>query len=266
VVRGLAAGFEVELAHVEVWRPVGLVRAGATATPPGYARVHASVDELDGAAPDVVLHLAARIPDRADPEPADLHAVNVGLVDDLLRRFPAARHVLASSVSVYGRPEALPLTVASPARADAAYGASKLEAEHRVGAAERNAILRFSSLIGPGMKQGSFVPTAVAGARNGVIRLHGDGRRLQDYLDIDDAAAMCVQAADADDNFLALGVSGRAHSNLEVARLLADLTGAAIEHVGTDPSPSFAYDLAGSRPLGVAPRPLRDTLARMLAA
>jgi UDP-glucose 4-epimerase len=249
------------------WRPFGLVRPGTDLPAAGYEQVHRSLDAVAGGlAPDVVLHLAARIPDRSDPDPADLHAVNVDLVDDLLRRFPAARHVLASSVSVYGEPEALPLTVASPTRGATPYAASKIEAERRVGAVERNAILRFSSLIGPGRKNGSFVPTAVAGARDGVIRLHGDGSRLQDYLDIDDAAAMCARAADDDANFLALAVSGRAHANADVARLLAELTGARIEYAGTDSSPSFAYDLAGSHPLGVVARPLRATLARMLQA
>jgi UDP-glucose 4-epimerase len=249
------------------WRATALVRPGTRTTLPAFDGVHDALAGLATAGPiDTVLHLAARIPDRTDPEPADLRAVNVGLVEQLVAMYPAARHVLASSVSVFGVPGSLPLTVASPPRNASPYGLSKLDAERVVRAAPRHAMLRFSSLIGVGMKTGSFVPAAVAGARRGAIHLLGDGQRLQNYLDIDEAAAMCVQAATSTRSFLALAVSGRSHSNLDVAQILSELTGAAIVFEGADASPSFVYDTEGATDVGTASKPLRQTLAEMVKA
>lgn len=249
------------------WRAHALVRPGGANASPVFPSVHDSLASLLASEDvDTVIHLAARIPDKANPEPDDLRRVNVELVEHLLDRYPAARHVHASSVSVYGTPVSLPLTVASPPNEPGPYGLSKLEAERLIAATNRHAILRFSSLIGVGMKTGSFVPAAVAGARRGAIRILGDGRRLQDYLDIDDAAAMCLQAATSEDSFTALAVSGNSHSNLEVARILSELTGAGIVLEGSDASPSFVYDTAGESRIGPARKPLRQTLTEMVNA
>jgi UDP-glucose 4-epimerase len=249
------------------WRLVGLVRDGSAipASSPKYSGIHDSLEALAAAEPrvDAILHLAARVPGAAGIEQDMLHA-NAGLPIQLLMLYPRARHVLASSVSVYGTPSELPLSVASPARPTTPYGWSKLAAECVVRTAERFAILRLSSVIGRGMRSGSFIPAAVMGARQGRIRLVGQASRTQDYIDVADAAGMFLRAAVRSDNFVTLAVSGLAPTNLEVAELLASLTGASIEMEAGGHSPSFSYTLSGSVELGPCETSLLQTLKAMV--
>lgn len=245
---------------------IALVRAAADTPRPGVTQVCTALNQLT-AAPDAILHLAARIPRLRSYTREELDASNVGLLNALLERFPTARHVLASSVSVYGHPTGLPLCAETPVMPNTDYGRSKLAAEERVAAAGDHAIIRFASLIGVGMPSGSFIPAAVTAARSGRIPVVGDGSRLQNYLDIEDAARQCQVALDRPGNFVALGVSSRSASNLEVARLLAERTGAQIVHCSGDQGPSFVYATDARSDLGRAhSRPLSATLDRMLNA
>ena len=247
----------------EQWTPSLLVRPGRASTPGGTAEFE-SIEAVAaaGQAPDAVLHLAACIPGAAEDHP-DLIPVNVELVEQLVRRFPGARHVLASSVSVFDT-GGLPLTMASPVGNVPPYGMSKLRAEEAVRVAASHAAIRFSSIVGPGMRATTFIPRVVEAARAGTIRVVGDGSRLQDYVDVRDAAAMCVRALGDEDSYVTFGVSGDARSNLEVARLLAAMAGAAIEHVPGEQGPSCIYDLSGAKELGPVRYRLEDTLRRML--
>ena len=255
-------------AATSAWRPIGLVRPGCADAPAntGLHGLYNSLDSLTAAEPqvDVVLHLAAWIPRVASAFDPELIAANIGLPAQLLMRYPRSRHILASSVSVYGVPVSLPISVTSPTRPCTPYGWSKLAAENLFRTADHHAILRLSSIVGRGMRAGSFIPAAVAGARAGCIQLRGDGARTQDYIDVRDAAAMCLRAASRHDNFVTLGVSGRTYNNREVAQELAAMTGAGIECFGHDDSPSFAYDLADAVELGPCTFPLRDTLQDMV--
>lgn len=248
------------------WRLLGLLRPGSAATEGRWHAVHERLETLQEAGSvDAVLHLAARIPAdmrRFEPE---LIAANVMLPAQLLQRFPDARHVLASSVAVYGVPATLPLAADTPPSPATPYGWSKLAAEHVLRMAPRHAILRLSSIIGRGMRPGSFIPAAVAAAKGGRIGVHGDGSRVQDYIDVRDAARMCVAAVVREDNFATLAVSGKAHSNAEVARMLAALCGADVVFSGTDASPSHAYTLDNAVDLGPCLVPLHETLADMVA-
>ena len=250
------------------WRVLGLTRKADTHD--AGMHWHGSYDSTDAIASDghkidAVLHLAARIPTSMQQSGPELVASNVVLPAQLLMRYPDARHVLASSVAVFGCPESLPLSVTSVTAPATAYAWSKLAAENIVRIARSHAILRLSSIIGRGMRAGSFIPTAVTAALSGQITVHGDGSRTQDYIDVRDAAQMCIAAAQRQDNFVTLAVSGRAHSNLEVAGELAALTGARIGFTGVDTSASFAYTMAGAVALGPSHHDLRETLEQMVA-
>ena len=250
------------------WRTIGLVRAaGAPDADRHWHALHDSIDVLAAAERkvDVVLHLAARIPADMQQSGPELIASNVALPAQLLMQYPDARHVLASSVAVFGQPASLPLSVAAAPAPATAYGWSKLAAENLARMAPSHAILRLSSIIGRGMRAGSFIPAAVAAARSGRITVHGNGSRTQDYIDVRDAARMCIEAAQRHDNFVTLAVSGREHSNREVASELAALTGAEIEFTGHDASASFAYTMAGAVALGPPRYALHETLGQMVA-
>ena len=266
---GFLATVIAEMARPE-WRLAALVRGGSipagSARNPRYEAYFDSAEELP-AGPDfaVVIHVAASIPRAGRASVPALVQANVELPARLITKYPSARHVLVSSVSVYGTPSSLPLSIESPTCPTTPYGWSKLAAEHLIRMTHDHAILRMSSIIGRGMPGGTFIPTAVAAAREGAIRLRGDGSRLQDYLHVRDAAMICIEAAARRDNFLALAVSGRACSNLEVARELAIATGASIECGGEDPSPSFSYTLERQVVLPSARVSLQEAIAEMVA-
>jgi UDP-glucose 4-epimerase len=247
------------------WQLAALVRPG-TSTTSHFHTTYESVDRLisELARVDVVMHLAACIPSPIDAAHPELMPVNVDLVEKLTQAYPDARHVLASSVSIYGVPVSLPLTINSPPHKPNAYGLSKLEAESIVRQIPKHAIIRFSSLIGIGMKGGSFIPTIISAARAGKIHLLGNGERLQNYIDIEDAAFMCIRAATSNKSFVALGIGERSYSNNEVAGILAALSGAAIVREGDDHSPSYVYEVRDSMDIGKRRISLKETLTKMV--
>lgn len=243
------------------WHVVGLARGARSpdALPVTYHTLEsmlANEHTFDG-----VMHLAAQVCDPGTG-PAGFLPSNVDLCSTLVQAFPGARHVLASSVSVYGPPPgAGAITIATACRPQQPYGRSKLAAECVIGVAPDHAVIRFSSLLGRGMKQQTFVPRIIADARTSLrITLLGSGERQQNYLDVRDAAAMCLAAMEAGGNFVTLGVGSRSWSNREMAEMVASRLGAGIVHSGTDDSPSSTYSLIGCVELGHTRHPIGTTL------
>jgi UDP-glucose 4-epimerase len=192
---------------------------------------------------------------------------NVVLVASLSQLYPEARIVFASSVSVYGLPTTLPVTLQHPFNQPDLYGMSKLAGEAIIRNHRQFFILRFSSLLGRGMKPATMVPRMVEAAlQTGKITVYGDGSRDQNYLDVRDAAQMCLAAATLAENGIALGVGTRSYSNRAVAEIVQGATGATVVFQGQDSSPSFEYDAAESyRMLNFAPRfTLEQTIVEMI--
>ncbi|HET6430803.1 NAD(P)-dependent oxidoreductase [Dyella sp.] len=249
------------------YQAFALVRA----QPAAHTRAIRTFDSLDvlireTPAVDVVFHLAACIPPDHDKPNAELLRSNVDLVSRLVQAYPEARHVYASSVAVYGTPASLPVALDAAPIGASRYGLAKLAGECVARQAASHAAIRFASIIGTGMRPGSFIPAAVAGAKAGRIMLRGDGTRLQNYVDVGDAAHMCLLAASMPGSFVGHGIGERSHSNLEVAKLLADLTGASVVKEGVDHSPSFEYAQDTFSRSVTTRVSLKETLARMIAA
>lgn len=167
---------------------------------------------------------------------------NIQIVAELSLSYPDARIVFSSSVSVYGTPAQLPIGLSSPFCNPDLYGLSKLAGEAIVRNHKRYAIIRFSSIIGRGMRALTMIPKMIEASHTGTITVQGEGSRLQNYIDVRDAAEMCLQAAKMDENIIVLGVGERSYTNLEVANYIKSLTQANIEFTGKDSSPSFVYD------------------------
>lgn len=193
---------------------------------------------------DVIFHLAAFIPYGAMNQPDErLHRVNVDLTNELLTAFPNARFIYASSVAVFGSDAQQPLTMQSAPKNVDLYGLSKTAAEELVRQTRAFAIVRFSSIIGPGMKPVSMIPKMVNQAKTEHrIAVYGDGSRLQNYLDVRDAAQLLTLVAKSTENIMMLGVAPREYSNAQVATIIADLTGASLAFEGTDTAVGFRYD------------------------
>lgn len=261
---GFLAQTVIAQVHGE-WDVVALVREGSTPLLE-VSVYYDSVDQLIRSIDEVsiVMHLAACIPTSQNANPTDLWAVNVDMVRKLTSAYPNARHVLASSISIYGVPESLPISIDTLPNKVSQYGLSKREAENIVMKVPKYAVIRFSSLVGIGMKGGTFIPSIVNAARLGEIKLFGSGARLQNYLDVEDAAAMCLLAARREDSFVSLGVGERSFSNNEVADMLVELTGASIIRVGADVSPSYVYEASESLAVAGNRIPLSETLKKMV--
>ena len=214
-----------------------------------FLRVYDNLDLLLSAEPDFseIFDVASFIPYGKENQ-QDLEFVRTNILQTarLVIAYTGSRFVYSSSVSIYGDPRSVPLTVESPFVNPNLYGLSKLAGETSVRNHPNHAIIRFSSIIGPRMKTSSFIPKIIEKAKaTGKIHVFGDGLRLQNYIDVRDAASLCLKCASFGNNVITLGISDKSHSNKEVARLIAEITGAQIEYTGTDRSASFEYDTQG---------------------
>jgi len=241
-------------------------------------------DVLGGA--DAVVHLAARpsVPSSLE-DPVASHHVNVTgtlFVLEACRR-RRLHLVAASSSAVYGAVPGLPRHEDLPTRPRSPYGAGKLAAETYVlayGAAyDLPALaLRFFNVYGPLQQAGEthapVIPAFIAAALRGEpVRVHGDGRQTRDFTYVGSVVRVLADAVarrvtcPAPVN-LAFGTRV---SILELARLIAEITGAPVE---LRHEPARAGDVRDSQATGallgrlfpdVAPVPLRAGLEHTVA-
>lgn len=135
-----------------------------------------------------------------------------------------------SSIPVIGQPPAEGrITEAAPVRPGTAYHVSKYAAEQLVMLPEFSGMqrynLRIPSPIGPGMPR-SFLRVMMERALKGEpLMVYGAGSRVQNYLDARDIAAALVSTVrtEPEEGLYLLG--GEAVSNMEAARLCAEIAG-----------------------------------------
>ncbi len=218
--RGNLAGLEVEVVEGELR---------------SYERVHAAVRGAD-----VVYHQGAlpSVP-RSVQDPLTTSAVNVeGTLNVLLaaRDEGVRRVVFASSSSVYGNQDVLPLVETANPDPIAPYGVAKLAAERYCVSFSRvyplEAVsLRYFNVFGPGQDPGSqyaavvprFITEAAAGRP---VPVYGDGEQKRDFTFVANVVEACLLAAEAE------GVGG-AVLNIATGRSvsvneLADAVGAVL--------------------------------------
>jgi nucleoside-diphosphate-sugar epimerase len=185
-----------------------------------------------------VFHQAAlRSVPRSVDDPLTSNRVNVEGTLNVLRAARAAdveRVVYASSSSVYGAAEALPLHEGLTPRPVSPYAVSKLAAEHYCQVFTRvyglpTVGLRYFNVFGPRQDPESLyaavVPRFIAAALRGdSLEVHGDGRQSRDFTHISNVvAANCLAAERAEAVGEAFNVAcGRRHSLLDMIRILGD--------------------------------------------
>lgn len=176
-----------------------------------------------------------------------LIAVNVTLTQKLSQQFPQAKLIFISSVAVYGTHKRK-ITLDSDFKRPNFYGLAKLAGEAVAQTHAHFAILRLTYLYGPGLNSSSFLPTIIKQAKKGTIILRNRGERLQDYLQVNDAARLCVAAAQNRSNGVYLGATGKSLSNRQVAELIKHyLPQTKIRYVGSDTVTSFRFDVAETK-------------------
>jgi UDP-glucose 4-epimerase len=203
---------------------------------------------------DGVCHLAglARVRE-SFAEPLSYFAANVHGTVNLLRCLPAAcRVVLGSTGTVYGTPDAQPITEAQFPAPTSPYAASKLAAEealrYHVGANPAGAVvLRTFNVAGsvdlrPDPDRTRLVGRAleVAAGRLPHLTINGDGTAVREYLHVDDLAGAYVLALDAagDGAHRVFNVgSGVGASVRDVVAMVAEVTGRGVPTVSAPPMP-----------------------------
>lgn len=149
------------------------------------------------------------------------------------------RHLvfLSSGGAIYGDSET-PAREDAPARPKSFYGRHKLLAEMLVRSSGLSyAILRPANVYGPRQRyggEGSVVTTFLHSLLRGrPLEVHGDGRQVRDFVYVDDVAAAVHLALLWPRNVTWNVATGRPTSILELASVLADLTGRPLEiHFG----------------------------------
>lgn len=177
---------------------------------PSYHLVKADVMDFEALSQamkdvDVVFHLAAQPGVRYSVEhPLEVSQINVGGTINILeaaRQRRVRKIVYASSSSVYGNPECMPISEEHPLHPISPYGASKLAGEKYCKVYQRlygmdTVILRYFTVYGPRQRPDMaifrFVKQISEGKRPVV---YGDGKQTRDFTYVDDVVAGTIAAA-----------------------------------------------------------------------
>jgi UDP-glucose 4-epimerase len=228
-----------------------------------------------------VVHLAAYVPaQHGDPAVAErclrVNALGTLALLEAAVRTGVRRVVYTSSGNVY-LPQPRAVTESDPLYPSLRapyYLASKLTGEIYVDHFARAghvdaAILRVSSVYGPGMAAVGLVPTLAARLRAGEpVRLQDAGRYTADLVHVDDVVA-AIQATVTRGAAGAFNVgAGASATSREVAEALCDCLGVGRERIELEPAAGdgprgfSALDVSRARAeLGYAPRDLRAGIA-----
>jgi UDP-glucose 4-epimerase len=145
---------------------------------------------------DVVVHQAAQAGVRTSvAEPRKVTDINVGGTVTLLEAIKDAaveRVILASSSSVYGKPESLPYEEDHPTEPVSPYGVTKLAQEHMARVYTElhglpTVALRYFTVYGPRMRPNMAISNFVSRCFNGEPPvIYGDGQQTRDFTYVDD--------------------------------------------------------------------------------
>jgi len=146
---------------------------------------------------DVVFHYAANPEVRVSTTDPEIHfRENIVATFNLLeamRRRGVRELVFASSSSVYGEPENIPVDEDAPVRPVSVYGASKAACESLIHAYSRlyrirAVVLRYANVVGPRLRHGVVYDLLMKLKRDRArLEVHGDGTQVRSYIYIDDA-------------------------------------------------------------------------------
>ena len=168
---------------------------------------------------DLVFHLAAQAGVRASwgHHFKDYTRFNVEATQELLEAAKGkglSRFVFASSSSVYGDVEQLPVTEDHPLKPISPYGVTKLAAEHLCGIYGRSfgvpvVSLRFFTVYGPRQRPDMAIHKFIAAALKGQpIEVFGDGSQTRDFTFVLDVVEACMLAATSEYDVIPYNIGG----------------------------------------------------------
>ncbi|MEM1510914.1 MAG: NAD-dependent epimerase/dehydratase family protein [Thermofilaceae archaeon] len=155
---------------------------------------------------DVVFHYAANPEVRVSTTNPEIHFnENIVVTFNILeamRKNDVREIVFASSSSVYGEPEVIPVSEDAPTRPVSVYGASKAACENLIHAYSKlygikALVLRYANVIGPRLRHGvvyDFIIKLRKNARE--LEILGDGTQVRSYIYVYDAIEATMVAYD----------------------------------------------------------------------
>ena len=205
--------------------------------------VHAAMKGCDD-----VIHLAAVSINKSEADPfesVDINVVGTNNVFAAAADHGISRVVYASSASVYGDPETLPMREDGPVSPLTPYCIAKLAGEHLLDYyARRSGLtwigLRFFNVYGPGQKPTAYYTSVI---NHFVKRLRageppvidGSGEQSMDFVHVHDIARSVVMSLDADPTKANVAINIGTGLDTTVAELARTLIAA----VGVNVEPQF---------------------------
>jgi len=146
---------------------------------------------------NVVFHFAANPEVRLSITDPETHFTNNIVatfnVLEAMRRRSVEEIVFASSSSVYGEPETIPVGEDAPSKPISIYGASKAACENIIHSYTKlygikAVVLRYANIVGPRLRHGvvwDFINKLLADRRR--LEILGDGKQVRSYMHVEDA-------------------------------------------------------------------------------
>ncbi|MGH1523640.1 NAD-dependent epimerase/dehydratase family protein [Leifsonia sp. L25] len=192
---------------------------------------------------DYVIHLAAVSINKSNADPyesMDINTIGAHNVFAAAADHGVKRVVFASSASVYGDPEKLPMHEDDKLSPLTPYCISKRTGEDLLGYYERRAglswiALRFFNVYGEGQKTTAYYTSVinhfVNRLKNGEAPvIDGEGKQSMDFIHVKDIARAVVLALTSEQSNMAINVgTGIDTTVAELARILIDAVGVDVE-------------------------------------
>jgi len=216
--------------------------------------------EVQAKKPDVIIHLAARIPKGPKIDPTDFYNCNIAGTFNLLnagRQSGLKKFIYASSMAVYGLPQRVPLDESHPTNPFNQYGLSKLIGElccQMFKGEFKILVLRLSSVYGVGVtepKATRIFAEQVLQAKD--LTVYGKGESLNDYVYVQDVlqgfkAAIAFDKNDYD--VFNIG-AGQGMTTKNLAKVIIELSGGKSKLTMVDREElrpyDFVYDLSKAK-------------------
>lgn len=164
----------------------------------------------------------------------------------ITKEFNFQRIIFISSIEVYGKHRNT-ISLKSCFNNPNTYGFSKISQEFLIKSLPNYIIIRSTYLYGDDMNKNSLLPLWIAkAASDKEIIVYGDGKRLQDYLHVDDLVNLCwLCTIDDKKNVTLIAASGRSVSNYEIAsEICKNIPNSVVKFSGEDSTESSQYDIS----------------------
>jgi UDP-glucose 4-epimerase len=207
---------------------------------------HRDVIDRATAGVEGVVHLAASCINKSMAEPSesiDTDLLGAERVFEAAVKHKVKRVVFASSASVYGEPDRLPMREDDPLRPQTPYCIAKRAGEdllrfHRVHHGLESNVLRYFNVYGPGQKTDAYYTSVIQVFLRRIVQgeppvIDGDGAQSMDFVHVDDVARATAMAYTAKEAGLTLNVGTGIDTSI------ATLAGVLIRATGKDLKPQF---------------------------